>query len=68
MKLISSIDEFKKAKAAFVAKHGENMVVPTIAEHDRMLAELAPLAKFAKLPVDKMLSCLANRWLEEHPL
>lgn len=68
VKLISSMEEFKVAKAAFVDKHGVNMVVPTIAEHDAMLEEIAPLARFAKLPPDKLLSCLAQRWMEEHPL
>jgi hypothetical protein len=67
-RVISSIKEFKAAKSAFVAKHGVNMVVPTISEHDAMLAEIAPLARFSKIPPDKLLTCLANRWMEENPL
>jgi hypothetical protein len=66
MKLISSIEEFKVAKAAFVNKHGDSLMMASEAKRAVMLEELAPLAKFSKMPAERLLTAMAKQYAEGH--
>lgn len=59
MKTDAEFAEFAKAKNAFVAKWGDNLIMAAEAQRRAMLVEAAPLAKRARLPVEQFVSRLA---------
>lgn len=60
MKKIQSIDEFKSAKSAFVAKHGSELMYAAEAQRRNMLTELTPLAVFSAIPAERLLTAIAQ--------
>lgn len=56
-----NIEEFKARCASFIAKHGADAIM--MADEERraaMCLELEPLAKFAKMPAEKLLALIAK--------
>ncbi len=64
MKKIRSMDEFTAAKTAFLEAQGEKIIMASELERRNQLVELAPLAKFAKLPAERLLQALAKFYIE----
>jgi hypothetical protein len=62
MATISSMEKFVEAKNAFVKKYGDDLMMATAKRRGEMLVEAAPLAKFAKLPVERFITALARQY------
>ncbi len=56
--------DFARRKDAFVAKWGDALLMAAGDQRRVMLAEAAPLAKSARLPVEQFVSRLAKRYVE----
>ena len=56
-------EEFRAAKQAFTEKWGRKMVHGTAEEMEEMRKECAPMARFARIRVEKMLWALGQDWL-----
>ena len=64
---IASMEEFKAAKLKVIAKYGDAIMLGTEAETKAILAEIAPLAKFAKMPPERLLKALASQYAHALP-
>ena len=62
MKRITTMEEFRAGKAAILAKYGDAVMMGDAAQTKAILAEIAPLAKFAKLPPERLLRALASQY------
>jgi len=56
-----NMDQFKEQRARFIEKHGADAIMMAD-ENARyaMCLELEPLAKFAKMPAEKLLALIAK--------
>ena len=62
MSRITTMEEFRAAKEAILNKYGDAIIMGDATQTKAILAELIPLAKFAKLPPDRLLRALASRY------
>lgn len=56
--------EFKRRKAEFVAKHGDQLLLADDAKQRVMCTELEDLARYAKLPAARLLQAVAKLYAE----
>ena len=61
-----NIEEFKRRKKAFAAKHGDELIMACEVKRRIMVEELGPLAKFSRMPAEKLLALLAKARVEGH--
>ena len=64
MKTDADFADFARRKREFVAKWGDSLVMASDSQRRTMLAEAAPLAKLARLPVEQFVGRLAKLYVE----
>lgn len=57
---ITNIEQFKARKAELVAKWGEKLFFHSTEEFRAILRDCQPLAKYAKMPVEKIHNALVK--------
>ena len=65
MSAVHNIQQFKAAKAALIAKWGAKLVYYSGGELRQIEVDCAPLAKYAKMPVDRIHMALVNTYFEQ---
>ena len=66
VKPITTIAEFRAAKADIIARYGEALLNGDTKSNAALLKDLAPLAKYAKMPAEKLATALARAYVDEH--
>lgn len=61
---MKTISEFSIARREFVAKYGDELLTADEKVRQRMCQELTPLARFAKLPTERLLQAITKRYAE----
>lgn len=61
---ITTIEEFRTAKQKLIKKYGDKLLVPTTIELAQILKECEPMARYAKIPAEKLLSAVAAVYVE----
>ncbi len=67
MKLVANMEDFRAAKLALIAKWGDKVMSGTDDETREILKDLAPAAKFARLPVHRLLRAVASMYANSLP-
>ncbi len=66
--IIRDIAQFRKVKAELLVKWGEKLIYHTAAELQSILADCAPLAKYGKMPAEKIHMALVRTYTEPEEL
>jgi len=59
---ITTMDEFRAGKQAILRKYGDAIMMGTELETKAILADIVELARFAKLPPERLLKALASQY------
>lgn len=65
--VVANFEQLKARKRQLIAKWGEKLVYYSGDELRQIEVDCTPLAKYSKMPVDRIHMALVNTYLEENP-
>lgn len=64
MSYVSTMTEFRKVKADLFEKYGDGILMGDDTTRAKILKDLIPAARFAKMPAERLLTALATQYVE----